>query len=375
MGQDSQRVVVGMFDGFGLDYLEQSDMPYLKDMMRNGFFKPVTGVFPSVTNVNNVSICCGAWPEEHGITGNSYFDAKAGRAEYMNSADMIRTETMFQRAARHGVKSALLTCKRKTVELFHKGTEIAIAAEDPPEGYVARYGSPGSIYSREINSWLWRVAVDMLRTRPDVRLLYVHITDYPMHTWAPEEEESLKHLSALDGLVGQSREVAPDAAFFITADHGMNYKSRCWDLTRVCQEAGTPVRFVLSPERDYYVRHHRNFTGCAWVWLDAPEDAAQVSEIIQGLEGVEGVLTRDEAARRYHLVPERVGDFTVLGDRDTMFGDMDTMYEELPPTYRAHGSLHEMDLPLLIYNFDGELPPADTFRANKDLAPFLYGRP
>jgi phosphonoacetate hydrolase len=361
-----------MFDGFGLDYLEKSDMPHLKDMMRSGFFKPVKGVFPSVTNVNNVSICCGAWPEQHGITGNSYFDAATGRAEYMNSADMIRTETMFQRAARHGVRSALLTSKRKTVELFHKGTETAIAAEDPPEAYVTRYGSPGSIYSREINYWLWRVAVDMLKNRPDVGLLYVHITDYPMHTWAPEEKESLEHLSALDELVGRAREVAPDAAFFITADHGMNYKNRCWDLTRVCREAGISVRFVLSPERDYYVVHHRNFTGCAWVWLHGPEDAGRVSEIIRGLEGVEGVLTRDEAAQQYHLVPERVGDLTVLGDRDTMFGDMDTVYEELPPTYRAHGSLHEMDLPLLIHNFDGELPPPDAFSANKDLAPFLY---
>jgi predicted AlkP superfamily pyrophosphatase or phosphodiesterase len=37
---------------------------------------------PSVTNANNASICCGVLPEQHGITGNSYFDERAGREEY-----------------------------------------------------------------------------------------------------------------------------------------------------------------------------------------------------------------------------------------------------------------------------------------------------
>ena len=369
---DKQRIVIGMLDGFGLDYLVASDMPNLKEMIRSGFFKQVTGVFPSVTNVNNVSICCGTWPEEHGITGNSYLDAVSGKAEYMNSADMILTDTIFQRAVRQGAKPALLTCKRKTVELFYKDTAISIAAEDPPEDYVDRLGNPGSIYSCEINYWLWRAALEILQKRPDIQLLYVHTTDYPMHTWAPEEEESLEHLSTMDELVGQAREVAPDAAFFVTADHGMNYKSRCWDLTRVCEERGTPIRFALSPERDYYVKHHRNFTGCAWVWLNAPEDVRKVTEIMRGLKGVEEVLARDEAAQRFHLMPERIGDLVVLGDRDTMFGDLATVSEKLPPTYRAHGSLHEMELPLLIHNFAGELPPSEAFRANKDLASFLY---
>ena len=372
MNSNRQRIVIGMMDGLGLDYFEKSDMPNLKDMTRNGFFKQVTGVFPSVTNVNNVSICCGAWPEEHGITGNSYFDATTGKAEYMNSADMIQTDTIFRRAGRHGVKSALLTSKRKTVELFYQDTEISIAAEDPPPDYVARFGNPGNIYSREINYWLWAVAVDLLRNRPDIQLLYVHITDYPMHTWAPAEKESLEHLKRLDELLGDTRAVAPDAAFFITADHGMNYKKRCWDLTRVCQKAGTPIRFALSPERDYYVKHHRNFTGCAWVWLNSPEDMAQVTEIFEGLEGVDEVLSRDEAVRRFHLLPVTIGDLTVLGDRDTMFGDLGTVHEDLAPTYRAHGSLYEMDLPLVVDNFDGELPPAEAFQANKDLTRFLY---
>jgi hypothetical protein len=76
-----QRVVILMCDGFGPEYLANSDMPTLARWRKAGVYKPVQGVMPSVTNANNASICCGAWPEVHGITGNSYWNARAGREE------------------------------------------------------------------------------------------------------------------------------------------------------------------------------------------------------------------------------------------------------------------------------------------------------
>ena len=368
----SQRIVIGMMDGFGMEYFDATPLPHIKGLAERGVFKTVGGVYPSVTNVNNVSIACGAWPEEHGITANSYFDQASGEARYMNAAEMIRCETVFRCAARQGVKSVLLSAKRKSVELFGGDVEIAVAAEDPPPEYVRRYGQPGEIYSREINYWLWEVAVDLLKSRPDIGLIYVHITDYPMHTWAPEERESREHLETLDRLIGDAVATAPDAAFLLTADHGMNRKERCWDLSRVCADAGTPVRFALSPERDYYIKHHRNFTGCAWIWLHEPGDYSRVADTIGRLEGVEEILTRDEAVARYHTLPEYIGDLIVNGDRRTMFGEMDGAFEELPPSYRAHGSMHEMTLPLIIYNAAGTVPDPAELQVNKDLTRFLF---
>lgn len=369
--EPGQRVVIGMMDGLDMAYWEATPLPHCKQMATEGLFKEVTGAFPSVTNVNNVSICCGTWPAEHGIVANSYYDRDANGPAYMNAAEFILAPTLFARAKEHGIKSALLTCKRKTLELFRNDLEIGIAAEAASDAVKARYGEPADIYSREINYWLWTVAVDLLRTRPDLGILYVHITDYPMHAWGPECAESQEHLTRLDALIGEARAVVPDAAFLFTADHGMNYKTRCWDLNRVLAANGTPARFVLSPERDYYIKHHRNFTGCAWVWLESLDGEAAVTACLEKLAGVEGVLTRDEVAERYHLVPDLIGDLTVLGDRDTMFGDMESEYEDLPATYRAHGSLHEMRLPLLLWNACDDLAP-EAFQYNLDLARHLY---
>lgn len=44
----------------------------------------------------------------------------------------------------------------------------------------------------------------------------------------------------------------------------------------------------------------------------------------------------------------------------------------LEPTCRSHGSLHELDVPLPICNQSGDLPSAESFKANLDLAKMLY---
>jgi phosphonoacetate hydrolase len=367
-----QRIIIAMLDGLDMAYLERIPTPNFSRLMKDGFFKEVSGVFPSVTNVNNVSIACGAWPDEHGISANSYYDKASGKPQYMNAAELIKSPTVFAKASRKGVKSALLTCKKKTLELFHKDVEIGIAAEAPSDDDIARYGRPADIYSREINYWLWETAVAILEDRPDIGLLYVHITDYPMHAWGPDDPESREHMEELDRLLGRALAAAPDAAFLATADHGMNYKTRCWDLMRVLSQEGIAPRFVLSPERDYYVVHHRNFTGCSWIWLNQAEDEAAAREILGRLAGVEEILTRTEAAERFHLNPEHIGDLIVTGDRDTMFGEMESAHENLPPTYRAHGSLYEMRLPLFIWNLQNQRYRPDSIQYNLDLTKRLY---
>ena len=66
-----------------------------------------------------------------------------------------------------------------------------------------------------------------------------------------------------------------------------------------------------------------------------------------------------------------IGDLVVLGDPNTVFGELDAPSEQLPEEYRTHGSMHEMDVPLLIYNAQVQLKP-EEFQYNRDLARWLY---
>ncbi len=366
-----QRTVVVMFDGFGPGYLAQSKMPVLEQWKRQGIFKQVTGMMPSVTNINNASICCGVWPETHGIIGNSYFDEKRGVEDYMEAADLLLAPTLFERAARAGVKSALLSSKAKTVTFLLRGAEIVLTAEEPTTAWVAKLGAAPPIYSAEINYWLMRAAIDILQHRPDIRCLYVHTTDYPMHMWAPEAPQSGEHLARMDDLFGQAMHAAPDAAFLLTADHGMNAKTRCWDLEKVCAGRKVPLRKAFSAGRDRYVKHNRGCSGAAYVYLKSPQDASRVREILQGTKGVERVLSRQEAAKEYKLMASRIGELVVWGDADTVFGEMDSEGETFRDGLRSHGCIHEIDIPLFVYNAKG-VPVPDYFQHNLDLARWLY---
>jgi len=87
---------------------------------------------------------------------------------------------------------------------------------------------------------------------------------------------------------------------------------------------------------------------------------------------VEAVLARAEAATRFNLMPERIGELVVLGDRDTVFGELEKEREDLEAGYRSHGSLHESDVPLFVYNYRGRLPRRATFRRNADVAAYLF---
>jgi len=366
-----QRVVVIMCDGLGLDYLAAGTMPTLDRWRKTGIYKAVRGVMPSVTNANNASICCGAWPDVHGITGNSYWDERSGREEYMEDGGLLRAPTMFERAARYDVKSALLSSKKKTTTLLARGADSVLAAESPGAEWVARLGKAPDIYSREINYWLLGAAVDLLKRRRDLGLLYIHTTDYPMHTWPPEAKESKEHLARLDALMSEAVAAAPDAAFLLTADHGMHHKSRCWDLAKVCRNRGVPVRAAISAERDRYLVHHHGFGGTSWVYLEHEKDADRVAGVLSQLSGVEQVLSRADAARTYRLMPNRIGQLAVFGDQDTVFGDLDGEMEQLPASYRSHGSRHEVEVPLVAYNAE-RLPAPDFFENNFDVARWLY---
>lgn len=356
-----------MIDGLGEDYIAASPMPVLNAWSKEGIRKTVTDVMPSVTNANNASICCGCFPEEHGITANFFLDEASGKELYMESADLVLRPTIFERLGPKGVKSALLSSKKKTISLLPRGASLVLSAEAPTAEWTQRLGPAPNIYSPEINYWLLKAAIWIAKNRPDIGLMYIHTTDYPMHMWPPEAGESKRHLGTLDGLLGELGKIAPDAAILLTADHGMNHKSRCWDLEKACAARGVTLRAAISAEQDKYLKHHRGFGSTAWVYLRSAKDTDRAAEIIGRLPGIEQVLTREEAAKRFRTMASRIGQLVVVGDRDTVFGGLDSESEKLPAEYRSHGGFSEAKVPVLAFNADGA-PGAEYFQHNLDLA-------
>lgn len=366
-----RRMLIIMMDGFDPAYLQASDMPNTKSLIADGFYKTVSAVMPSVTNVNNASICTGSPPAVHGITANSFFNLETREEEYMDKASMILAPTIFERGKKAGFnKSALLTAKKKSQSLLRSGADILLAAERPQEAeggdidWVDRLGTAPDIYSPEINHWLFK-ATQIILNETDTDITYFHTTDFPMHMEPPSGEMSQFHLSEWDNLLGEVLNGHPDLEIYMSADHGMNFKSRCHDLNKIMPEKGCDIFFAMSAERDPYVKHHRTFGGTAFVWLNSALDFGRASDIIRRLDGVEAVYDRLTAASKFLLHPDRIGDMLVTGDIDTVFGPLDNAgTEELPEEFRTHGGSDECNVPLIVYNRDVNMDDWHDYKYN-----------
>jgi phosphonoacetate hydrolase len=368
-----KRVVIIMFDGFGMSYFNNAPMPYLKSMIGKGFFKRVSALMPTVTNANNASICTSTFPEVNGISGNFFLNDQ-GQEEFMEDKHLVLAPTLFQKLKKHGVKSALISSKKKSTTLLCEGADIVVSPETADTSWTSHLGMPANIYSAEINYWSMKAGIYLLKNRRDIGCIYIHTTDYPMHTWAPTDSNSINHLKNIDNYIRQISEAAPDATILITADHDVNHKSRCIDLQKALKLQNVNIKLALSPEKDKYIKHHRGFGGASYVYLNSPADITTVKAALQKMPGVENILTCAEAAKKYHLPPNRIGDLVVLGDSTTVFGDLENeAIEQLPDTYRSHGSVYEISVPLIILNAPKH-PPSSFFNYNKDLATWLLDK-
>jgi len=340
------KALIILIDGGDPAYFEAAPTPNLDQLAREGRRLLVKAQMPTVTNVNNVSLICGAPPARHGITANYFLDADTKREVYMESAAYLLSPTLMERGAAAGRGTAVLASKQKLCDMIGKGAGLVATAEDPPAWLLERAGKKEAIYSGEVNLWLLRAALAVIaERRPD--LLYVATTDYIQHMHGPGSPEAQAHHAALDREIGRLADAWADlhaeGALFVTADHGMREKRRALDLGRILWGRGVPAEAVPII-KDRYVLHHGNQGGSAYVHLKFPDTLTEALALLKETPGVEEALPREEAARRFRLLPGRIGDIMALADAETVFGALEEAEREV--ALRSHGSLHEEEVPL-----------------------------
>jgi phosphonoacetate hydrolase len=203
-------------------------------------------------------------------------------------------------------------------------------------------------------------------SREHFDLVYLTTTDYAMHTYGPQHPESARHVALLDEGLGAIVGQAHEARILVTADHGMSDKSRMLHLPGELARYGIRARAV-PVIKDRYVVHHSNLGGSIYVHLDNSADLNAAVDSLRNLEGVDDALPVEEAALRFRLMPERMGDILVLADAATVFGDPAEV--SMPPGLRSHGSAYETTVPII--GFGSGLDPA-RFRENLDVGRYIF---
>ncbi len=363
----TRTTVLVMIDGLDPEYLATCPAPNLQRFASDGFHVSGGGMMPSVTNVNNTTMVTGHYPAQHGIVSNYWLDRQAGIEEYVESGEFICSETIFAQCRRQGGRSLLAASKDKLRRLLGDDTDLAFSSESPTTQAVAAAGNPPDVYSLEVNAWTINAARSALNAQ-HYDLAFIASTDYAMHTYGPDHPESRRHITILDEALGQLVADIPDIQLLITADHGMSDKRRMLHLPAVLAKRGIKAR-AIPIIKDHYVVHHSNLGGCIYLHLEDPTALSDALGLLRETDGIEEALPRTEAAERFSLMEERIGDIVVTGSADVVFGDPSEV--ALPPGLRSHGSSHERQVPIIGYGGDFG---GFEFRENRDLGRYVSER-
>jgi phosphonoacetate hydrolase len=324
--------------------------PFLGRLQATGTALEADCVIPSFTNPNNLSIVTGVPPSVHGICGNYFFDREAGAEVMMNEPKYLRCGTLLAAFADAGAKVVVVTAKDKLRTLLgHKLKGTCFSAEKADAATVALVGKPvPSVYSAELSEFVFAAGVKLMeRDRPD--LMYLSTTDYVQHKAAPGTPAANAFYAMMDKYL--ARLDAMGCTIALTADHGMNAKHRPDGAPDVIylQDVldgwlGAGKARVILPITDPYVVHHGALGSFATVYL-----AENVKARIAALPGIEAVLTREEAAKRFELPQDRIGDLVVVSTRHVVIGTSKAKHDlsGLTEPLRSHGGISEQRVPLV----------------------------
>lgn len=365
-----QPTVVVCVDGCEPDYIAQAvahgRMPWLKRVLTDGTVLVADCVIPSFTNPNNLSIVTGAPPSVHGICGNYLFDVATGTEVMMNDPKWLRAPTLLAALAEAGSSVAVVTAKDKLRRLLgHQMRGICFSAEKADEATMSENGIENvlglvglpvpSVYSAELSEFVFAAGVKLMQQAERPNLMYLSTTDYVQHKYAPGTPAADAFYSMMDSHLGQLD--ALGCVIALTADHGMNAKTRMDAQPDVIylQDVldawiGAKRARVILPITDPYVVHHGALGSFATVYVPGDVDHAALVERLASHRGIESVLTRAEAADRFELPADRIGDIVVVSERATVIGTSAARHDlsALEVPLRSHGGVSEQRVPLIL---------------------------
>ena len=368
-----QPVVVVCIDGSEPGYIERAveagRAPWFAKVLEQGTGLIGDCVVPSFTNPNNLSIVTGRPPAVHGISGNYFLDPDTGKEVMMNDPKFLRVETLFPAFQRAGLRIAVVTAKDKLRGLLGKGLTLGVgkacsfSSEKSDKATLAENGIENvnalvgmdvpDVYSAKLSEFVFAAGVKLMeRDRPEI--MYLSTTDYIQHKHAPGTPVANDFYAMMDGYMAKLD--AMGCTIVLTADHGMNAKFGTDGQPDVLylqdlfdKWLGTGKARVILPITDPYVVHHGALGSFAVVYLPAGASPQEWAAKVRALPGIEAALTKEEAAARFELPADRLGDLIIVSTKHKVLGTSASRHDlsGLTEPLRSHGGVSEQKVPLI----------------------------
>ena len=367
-------VVVVCIDGGDPAYLRQfladGAIPNMAKFMRQGFSTIADGTMPSFTCPNNMSIITGTPTAKHGISGNYYLDTATGQPVVMTGPELLRGDTIISKFAAAGARVVTITAKDKLRRQLGKNLDISqghvsFSSEFAHKCTLDENGidnvldfvgmTQPDMYSMELSLFVLEAGIKLLeQRRPD--LLYLSLTDWVQHKYAPDESEARRFYRELDDRFG--RLAAQDITLALTADHGMSDKSNAagepnviWLQDILDAKFGKGDTKVICPITDAFVAHHGALGGFVRVWCRGNATPKQIIDVIRGIDGIDAVMDKATVCKTFEMPPDREGDVAVISRQDVCIGASQSDHDLAGlkgHRLRTHGGTSEAKVPFIL---------------------------
>jgi arylsulfatase A-like enzyme len=404
--------LVIVVDGLRPDYVTEDVMPRLYRLGRRGIvFTAHHSVFPTVTRVNASSFVTGAYPETHGLLGNTIYIPAVSATRVLDTGErenleavehagerLLTTPTLgeiLQRAGRKllGVSSGSTGSAYLLNNTVFGGALIHTDYSKPPElgpkvlavlGPPPAHATPNDPQNqRAIDAYL-KIGVDDLH--PDVTLMWLNDPDGTAHEHGIGAPLTKRSLSLVDAGIGRiedglrMRGRLESTNIVVTSDHGFSTETSEFNLSAVAAPFAATMddgsKDIVVAEGAIYLRSAAAKARLADI-VDALKRRPEVGAIFTRPkqagqpEGVVAGTLSFDVARWNHA---RSGDILVSAnwsDKANAFGVKGTTTQD---GVAGHGTSSPYDIhnTLIAVGPDfRENATSDAATSNVDIAPTL----
>ena len=311
------RHLLIVVDGLRPDYVTADVMPNLTALGKRGVvFSRHHSVYPTVTRVNASSISTGAYPETHGLLGNSVFFPSVDPTKFLDTANrdhllaIAKAEGRLLTAPTLG--ESLQTAGRRMLVVSSGSAGSAFLNNHTVSGGAIlhyQYALPADLAERmkelgpppadSTPTALDRYAVDAFlkvglpRVDPSVTVMWLSGLDTTAHDHGIGAPETIAVLRHVDGEIKRVEDGLKAAGLFngyniwVTSDHGFSTHTGGIDLTAVLE----PFTATLPDGSP------RTVTGGGAIYVRDGDETAIAAAVtaLQKTSGVGAIFTRGGA--------------------------------------------------------------------------------
>lgn len=373
-----KKLLIIVIEGCSLEYISLENTPNIYRIAKAGFCKCLKSAVPTISSVNHTTILSGKFPCEHKMIGNSIYHRSTGETELLENTGQQGIETILDFMHKKGASTAMLSVDKWIPENLGRSVDFNICAENPQE-ILVRYldmPAPPSTESMEAATWILDACRRLIK-KNSIGAVYCATNDYMMRHYAPDSEEALTQMRKIDDWIGSIYDLDPERELYITGGCGMSGRANLVNLQQILTWNGFdvychfPWRETSDHSRPENISEEMpaQQMGMSFLYLkgDGEQQKEKLEKFLEAAPYVDMVSPKEEAARRFNLPMDMIGDYLVFAAEGYTFGEFDGEEQEMEGA-RSNGALPERATPLIAVNAP-EVP--EKYRYNRDIVKII----